>query len=343
MTTKLNPLDSTNLRQTILDTHTQIANGLKIAAEAQPELEELKEKLAGKIDALVVCGMGGSTMPGYLLQMLLDVPFPVITHADYDLPKQLPANPLFFISSFSGNTEETLSSFGMAKEKKLPMVLFANGGKLEELATEHKLPFLNYQIDAPGFQPRYALPTTFSVMAQTVSNLGLAADQSPALTQTAEFLKNLSNLEEAGQKLVQEIKGRIPIFYTDNDLRYVAMINKIKINENAKYPAFWNFYPELNHNEFLSYVNAPKDQLVVITLKNPKAHPRNLKRIAITNEILAEKGIKLINLEIKGADLTQQIFYALCLGDWLSYYLALELGQDPAPVELVEKLKKQLG
>ena len=119
------------------------------------------------------------------------------------------------------------------------------------------------------------------------------------------------------------------------------MIWKIKINENAKTPAFWNFFPELNHNEMVGFTN-PQANFIVLMLRDKDDNSQNQKRFDVTADILKNKNIPVEIIDMEKGSVFYKMFSALYLGDWMSYYLALEYGQDPTPVDLVEDLKKIL-
>jgi glucose/mannose-6-phosphate isomerase len=148
-------------------------------------------------------------------------------------------------------------------------------------------------------------------------------------------------LEIIGKELAEKFFHKTPIIYSTDKYRSLAMIFKIKINENAKTPAFWNYFPELSHNEMVGFT-LPQADFHVLTLADSEEHPQNKKRIAITSDLFKERGIDMTIFEIKGTEIFSKIFSTLLLGDWTSYHLALAYGQDPTPVEMVEDLKKRL-
>lgn len=336
MNAEVNPIDSFNLRQIILDTPDQFLSGISAAGNTSAQ---------GIFDSLIVAGMGGSAMPGYLLQTAVQTRIPVFVYCNYGLPPQATKNPLIFASSYSGNTEETLDAYAESRKSMLGTVGFTNGGELLEECKHDHVPCVTYNINDPNFQPRYATPFAFAAMATVSQNSGIAAEGTVAeLENTASFLKEFGGkkIEQAGREIAERIKGKIPIFYTSYPLRYAAMINKIKINEDAKLPAFWNFYPELNHNEMNGFVHGNPEQFVIVSLEDTEGHPQKFKRMRITNEILTEMKYEIISIEVKGSNTLERIFYALNWGSWIAYYLALAIGQDPTPVEMVEKLKKRL-
>ncbi len=117
---------------------------------------------------------------------------------------------------------------------------------------------------------------------------------------------------------------------------------KIKFNENSKVPAFWNFFPELNHNEIMGF-NSQQNNFFVIMLKDNEDHPNNLKRYTVLQQILTETNIDFEVAEIIGDHIFTKIFRTLLIGEWASYYLALINKIDPTPVKNIERFKRMLN
>jgi glucose/mannose-6-phosphate isomerase len=183
----------------------------------------------------------------------------------------------------------------------------------------------------------------FGSMLGLLINHGLAKDTSSQILEDSEKFKSyMESYEEKGKEIAKKLKGRTPVVYSSSKLKSVAMIWKIKINENSKTPAFWNYFPELNHNEMVGYTN-PQADFFLIMLKDPEDNPKNLKRYQATQDILRKKGIESEILDMDGWNLFSKLFLSVSLSDWTSYYLALEYGQDPTPVDMVEELKKILA
>ena len=338
---KHNPIDKENLRQIILDSPDQIAAGLKLAE---------KIKIGGNFTSLEVSGMGGSSLPANILRIYLNdlhlknpkknKAFGIYQNRFYRLPHEAYKNCLNFFASYSGNTEEAIESLKEAIRHKLPSIGFATGGKLAELCKKNKIPCV---ILPTGIQPRYATGYFFGAMFQVLVNAGMVENKDIELISLAKKLHSVnSKMEKQGQKIAKELKGKTPIIYSSPKYKSLAMIWKIKINENAKTPAFYNFYPELNHNEMVGFT-LPQGKFHVITLVDKKDHPQNLKRMKITAELFRKKGIGTTMIEMADSNIFNTIFSTLLLGDWVSYYLALAYGQDPTPVNMVEDLKKRLA
>lgn len=338
-----NELDRSNLRQVILETPGQFSVGFDLAKDI---------RVPGTFRSIMISGMGGSALPGNLFRIYLNdlfrseeptrQPLAIYQNRSYGLPPESFHACLNFICSYSGNTEETVASFEEALHHKLACIAFSAGGKIEMMAKEHGIPHVKLPIPNPDFQPRMGTGFFIGAMFQVLVNQGLVPDTRQEILAGAQQLaQHLPRLEEFGRSLAKRIAGKTPVIYTTAKYKSVAMVWKIKINENAKTPAFWNFFPELNHNEMVGWT-LPQGQFFVLMLRDPDTHPQNLKRFEITAQLLREKGVTVEVLDMEGENVYSRVFRSIALGDFTSYYLALEYGQDPTPVEMVEALKKRL-
>ena len=334
----LNKLDKSNFRQFILDTPSQFKTGMDLATNA---------RVPGNFNNLTVSGMGGSALPVNLLQAYLSSketkPLDIFINRYYSLPPQAKQpGSLNFISSYSGTTEEVISSLEEVHSLNLPFVGFSSGGNIEELSKKYGMPHIKLPIPYPNYQPRMGTGYFFGSMYQVLVNQGLIADSSNELISLANgFNDFMTKYEEKGKNLSIKLKGKTPVVYASSPFASTAMVWKIKLNENAKTPAFWNFFPELNHNEMVGFTN-PQAKFFIIMLRDKNDHPRNLKRYDVTAKLLAEKGIESEIIDLPGDDFFSKMFLSITLADWTSYYLALTYNQDPTPVDMVEDLKKIL-
>lgn len=339
----VHPLDKSNLRQMILESPSQFATGFDLAAGVS---------VPGTFRSIMISGMGGSALPGNLFRMYLndlfrterpqEQPLSVYQNRSYSLPPESFHECLNFICSYSGNTEETVASFEEALQKNLPCIALSAGGKIEEMAKAHGVPHVKLPIPYENFQPRVGTGYFFGAMLQILVNQGLVPDMTGELAKEAEVLrKGMEALEEQGKALAKKMMGKTPIIYSTAKYKSVAMVWKIKLNENAKTPAFWNFFPELNHNEMVGWT-LPQGQFFVLMLRDKEAQDQIQKRFDITAELLRKQGVTVEILDMEGGSVYSKVFTSIALGDLASYYLALEYGQDPTPVAMVEELKKLL-
>jgi glucose/mannose-6-phosphate isomerase len=337
-------LDISNFRQFILHTPKQFEEGLLLAKG---------KKLEGDYNSVTISGMGGSALWANLLRTYLHnlfnrtldyKPFEIFINRYYALPPEAKnTNTLNIIASYSGNTEESIASLEEVRKLNLPFIGVSSGGKLEELCKKYNQPHIKLPIPFPNYQPRMGTGYFVASMLQVLINQNMIPDISKEILDSASgFGKYMDIYEKQGKILSAKLKGKTPVIYASPKYKSVAMIWKIKINENAKTPAFWNFFPELNHNEMVGYTN-PQAKFFIIMLKDNDDDPKNLNRYKATADLLKENGIDSEIIEMDGKDVFSKMFLSISLADWTSYYLALSYGQDPTPVEMVEKLKKILA
>ncbi len=324
------------MKQVILNFPQQFAKGIEAAKNV---------KIDGSFGNIVICGVGGSALPGTLLLDIADISIPVFTHRDYGLPKITSEKSLIICVSFSGNTEETLSAYQEAIEKNYRPIAICTEGKLEQLAKNNGNPVAVVPNDC--LQPRFGVGYQVSALIKITDNCGITNNLSQKILEMAKNL-NPESFETQGKVLGEKLLNRVPVVYSSNQYKSVSLIWKIKFNENSKVMAFWNYFPELNHNEMVGLTGIKNQESGIknfyfIILRDKEDNPKILKRMEITENLIKESGAEVDFVELQGQTKIEKIFNALLLGDWVSYYLALSYGQDPVPVEIVEKFKKQLS
>jgi glucose/mannose-6-phosphate isomerase len=310
---------------------------------------DIKISLNVKPTNIFICGMGGSSIAGQLIETFLkaeDIGIPVYAVEDYSLPRYTDKNSLVIISSYSGNTEETISCYREALRRSLNMIIITSGGKLSEHAAANRIPIINIP---KGLQPRNAIAYLFFPIIRILENAGIIGPQDGNVKSLISSLqKNGRSYQESAEGISEKLHGRLPIIYSSEKLYSVAYRWKCEFNENSKIPSFCHRFPELDHNEIVGYVNHAKLSIPmhVIILRDDHDHRRVLKRMDITKKLIKEAtkdGVTFTDIHITGDNILSRIFMTIYLGDLVSYYLALRYGTDPTPVELVEKLKKDMG
>ena len=323
-------IDKSNMRKVIMDFPKQFSVGLEMAKDV---------KVVGDFNQLIFCGMGGSALPAVILKMLrgfYEWPLAIKIHRSYNLPARVSPRALVFAVSFSGNTEETISSYEEAKKRNLSVIGITTGEKLAELCKKDKVPLI--KLPTEKIQPRSAVGYLFASIVKVLSNSDITKDLDKDISTISKTLQSRT-LEKQGKELAQKIKGRIPIIYASDKYKELAQIWKINFNESSKSPAFWNYFPELNHNE----MEGMAPIFHVLILKDDEDHPRIKRRMDVTAKLLKEKGLKVETINFpKIKNLLVKIFSNYTLSQWTSYYLALEYETDPSPVKTVEEFKKRL-
>lgn len=292
--------------------------------------------------SFIAAGMGGSHLAADLLR--LGSPYlDLCVHKEYGLP-QLSDPELrkhFVIAiSYSGNTEETIDAFEAAVKRDVKAAAIATGGKLLVVARARRVPFV--KLPETGIQPRMALGYMLKALMKVIGDEKSLRD----VTKLSETL-DPGSFESKGKELADRLAGRIPVIYTSSANGAIAQVWKIKLNEGAKIPAFWNVFPELNHNEMTGFDRNAKtlslsEKIHFVFLRDDQDHKRISRRMEVTQEMLEARGFSVENVPITGASRWERIFSSLLIADWASLYLARAYGTEPEQVPMVEEFKKKI-
>lgn len=304
----------------------------------EPEIQNA-ERFAQK-SRFVVCGMGGSNMGSSIIEAWRPE-VSIFEHRDYGLPaisEALAKATLFIMSSYSGNTEETIDAYDTAMKKGYDLAVVAVGGKLLEKAKADGAAYI--QLPDTNIQPRSALG--FSVLA--MMKLMGAEDW---LNEMHDYAKDvdIAGLEAKGKELADALKNKVPVFYASQRFATVSRIAKIKMNETAKIPAFYNAMPEHNHNEINGFdvQDATKhlyDKFVFVQFHDSEDHPRVQKRMNVVTSLLEKRDLPVVNIQMEGKTVLQKIFNTLILVDWAAYFVGTAYGNETAEVPVVEEFKR---
>jgi glucose/mannose-6-phosphate isomerase len=302
------------------------------------------------ISNIVLAGMGGSAFPAVFLRSWPGTNVPIEVVRDYSLPDYVNEQTLFISSSYSGNTEETLSALSEAEAKNAKIVVVAAGGKLMEQAKTKNYPLFTIP---GGIQPRMSSFYFLAAFTQLLEPLGLIKEGSTVeLAEAGEWLKDKTGDWQAvvptdtnpAKKLALELVGKSVVVYSGPKLFPSANKFKICMNENAKNIAWVNQYPEFNHNEFIGWTSHPVEKpYAVVEIRSNLENPRIQKRFEISEQLLSGQRPNPEVITPQGDTLIKQLLWTSNFCDYASLYVALLNGIDPTPVGLVEKLKQLLG
>ncbi len=332
---------------TLRDYPNQFTRGIQLARASSVTSGVTRSARDEKLgfENVVAAGMGGSALATDFVNAFLKGKPCVNTHRDYGLPDSVSKKTLFFALSYSGNTEETLSTVRAAVTRGAKIVCVASGGELERIALRKKLSLVKLP---PGLQPRCATGYFFSVILSILHEAGLTRDYSRDLTAlTKKLEKKRVESEKKGAELAAKLRDAIPLVYSSSEWWSVARAWKIKFNENAKIPSFYAVLPELNHNEVAGFSeNRGRRALAnfhAVFLRDAASDARVLKRFLVTRELLRELGVNSSVVEMKGVNALEKMFSTAWLGDFTAFNLALARGVDPEQVPVVEYFKKKLA
>lgn len=303
-------------------------------------LIENKKNLKKTYQRYVVVGMGGSHLAADLA-LIARPELPLIIWSDYGLPPSADKHTLVIASSYSGNTEETIDGLRIAMKKKLPVACIAVGGKLLEIAKKKKLPYI--ELPNTGIQPRSALGLSLRAL------LALAGDKK-GLAETKRLATTLKpdTLAGRGKTLAKMLADHVPVIYASRANVGIAYNWKIKFNETGKIPAFYNVFPELNHNEMTGFDVTPRskhlsERFAFIFLRDNDDHPRLKKRMMVLEELYRDRGLPVVVLDLIGKTRFEKIFNSLLIADWAAVATAERYGLESEEVPMVEEFKKMIA
>lgn len=300
---------------------------------------------------IVIVGMGGSAIGGEILRDWLRdrLSISIEVCRDYTLPAYVNKDTLVFANSYSGNTEETLTAFLTAIQRKCNVLSITSGGHLEKFCKKLHLPHV---IIPAGLQPRVAIPYMFFPLPVLMEKLGLLQNVKKELNESIQVIERVCKAnapdvpitKNKAKQIAIGLLELIPVIYGFRQYCSVAHRLKAQFNENSKVPSKSNVFPELNHNETMGY-EAPeritKTQSVLL-LRDPKEPSEIRNRIETTTALVFKRAKNLQEIWADGEGKLAKMFSILCTGDFASVYLAILQNKDPTPVNIINKLKSEL-
>ncbi|MBI1975725.1 MAG: hypothetical protein HYS59_01850 [Candidatus Vogelbacteria bacterium] len=306
----------------------------------EPCIENI-DTLPHGVNRFLIVGMGGSHLAADILKQArpdLDL----IVRSSYGIGPRARAEGRFCIAnSYSGNTEEVTDALEEALEARLPSAVIAVGGRIIDIAKKKHLPFV--ALPDTGIQPRSALGFNLRALAKLL-------DLDDVLLGTESLTETLDqkSARETGRAIARAMEGKIPCICASVDNEAIAYNWKIKFNETGKIPAFYNVFPELNHNEMTGFDRAASteplsEKFHFILLADSTDHPRIKKRMEVTKQLYEARKLAVTVVPIIGDTIYERIFKSLLVADWAALETALLYGVEPEQVPMVEDFKKMIA
>jgi len=301
---------------------------------------------------VVVTGMGGSAIGGEILRDWLrdELTIPIEVSRDYTLPAYVDEETLVFVVSYSGETEETLSSFADALRKKCLIVSITSGGHLLSFSKKLNLPFVQIP---DGLPPRAALPYLFFPLPILLEKIDVLSNVEEEIDETIRVMKGLGEgnspsvpvKNNFAKKLALELMDTVPVVYGFKQYNAIAHRLKTQFNENSKVVSTYDVFPELNHNEVVGW-EAPEivtKHFSVMIIRDPNEHAEIKRRIEATKSLALKGAKKVLEIYASGEGKLARMFSVLHMGDFVSVYLAILQNKDPTPVKTISAIKKEFS
>ncbi len=294
------------------------------------------------VKSVLISGLGGSGIGGTIMAELVQdtCKVPVLVNKDYTLPKWVNEKTLVIISSYSGNTEETISVMQQALQQKAQIVCVTSGGKVNEIATQNNLPKI---IIPGGNPPRTCLGYSLTQLFKVFSSYGLIDNSYESqLEKTIKLLtENLDAIKTEAQVIAKLLDKKITAIYSLSN-EGVAWRFRQQINENSKMLCWNHVIPEMNHNELVGWTQR-NENLAVVILRTSFDLNKNIARTEICKNIFAKYASSVTEIFAKGDSKLEQAIYLIHLTDWVSCYLSDLNGCDPIEVNIIDYLKSELA
>ncbi len=312
---------------------------LEISLQQDLHLEKID------FDNIIVCGMGGSAIGGDIVaDSLYPVSkYPVEVLRYPELPGWVSNRTLAIISSYSGNTMETVSTYDLARRRGCPIVAITSGGTLMEKCMADNVPVITIK---EGIQPRNAVGYTIGYALNVIANVGgpdIRWDCLKTIPPLRKFLNDISPLDAVPRKIALKIYGHLPIIYSIPEIQAIAGRWRAQFNENGKIVAFDGRLPDSNHNDILGLLNDNAKNVVPIVLTD--RHQSKMMKEIVNNTLsrLKERGLSPFVVTISGRNAFERMFKTMLLGDFISLHLAFFQSIDPSDVSSIKNLKKSLS
>ena len=291
---------------------------------------------------ILIIGMGGSAIGADFARTIVgdSVSIPISVIRDYSIPNWVDSNTFVIASSYSGNTEETLSAYNECLKRKCSSIVISTGGELTQIATDNKIGVIKLPV---GYQPRAAVGYSLSVLLLLFVEMGLISE---------EILEELNNVNsnQLGVKYIDEAKTiaqklfkKFPIIYSGSGYMEILSTRlRGQLAENAKILSYQSTFPEHNHNEIEGWSENLIDmnsQFSIVWIKDKGDSVYVKKRMNIVEDIISKYPGQQFKIEISSQSVLERVFAMIHTIDWVSFYLALLYDKNPSPVDNISKLK----
>lgn len=297
----------------------------------------------GTVSNVFITGLGGSGIGGTIISELAfpECKVPVQVSKGYFVPAYVNSTSLVIVSSYSGNTEETLACMRKAHDAGAMICCVTSGGAVEEFARDNNL---DYILIPGGMPPRSCLGYSLTQLVFIFVHYGLISkDHILHLGNAKQLLDSKqSEIAEQAKTIANFLFGKIPVIYSTTLFEGVAVRFRQQLNENAKVLCWHHVIPEMNHNELVGWAGGNEEYAVVV-FRDPSEFERNNYRIQLNKEIITRYTPHYMEINAEGNSYIEKALYLIHIGDWVSVELAALRGVDPVEVNVINFLKGELS
>lgn len=329
----------------VFDPHNMMKETSNVVNDLEASIDAVLDLEVIDYDNILICGMGGSAIGGDIVadclyahseKLIRIIRFP-------ELPNWATERSLVLVSSYSGNTAETLSVYDQAIERGCRVVSISSGGKLEEKSLKDGVPFIKVK---SGLQPRNAVGNTIGYLFNVIATVGgpdIRDEVRDSIPSLKKYVSTLTPIDSKPRAIAGEIAGSLPVIYCSNSLSAIAGRWRAQFNENSKIIAFDGHIPDTNHGELTGIVESTDIGVKPIILIEDVSSKILRSTVGATTSVLKERGMKPIIIRIPGRTVFEREMRAMMLGDFISLHLAFFKDIDPSDVSSISMLKRALS
>lgn len=296
-----------------------------------------------EIRNIIITGLGGSGIGGSIIAQVTEkeIKVPILVNKDYFLPEFVNEHTLVIVSSYSGNTEETVQCLETALSKNAKICCVTSGGKVLEVVKEKSL---DHIIIPGGKPPRSAFAYSFTQLFYVLHGYKLISDafKTPLKKSVILLDHEEEHIKAESYYLAEKLHKKITVIYAAANYEGVAVRFRQQIDENSKMLCWHHVLPEMNHNELVGWTT-PNDKLAVVFFRNEDDYKRTASRMDLTKEVVAKYTPHVFEVYSKGDSMIEKSFYLIHFGDWVSWYLSEIKGIDATEVNVIDFLKGALA
>jgi glucose/mannose-6-phosphate isomerase len=315
----------------------QLKEAVEIAQAYKPSFTK------GEFKNVFISGLGGSGIGGSIVSELaaLSSPIPVTVGKGYFIPAFVGPETLVIISSYSGDTEETVNALELALQAGARPVCITSGGKISHIAKEQGLDLI---VIPGGNPPRACLGYSLTQLINVFVHAGLlpATSLNDIKKGNDYLIANEDAIRAKGLKMAEFLANKLPVIYATTYNEGVAIRFRQQLNENSKVLCWHHVFPEMNHNELVGWAQK-NENIAVVVLRDPDEYKRNQFRIELSKEIFAKYTSNIMEIVAVGDSPIERTLYFIHLTDWVSCYLADLRNVNPVEIQVINHLKSELS
>ncbi len=337
-------IDIDNMRDQINSLYSQISDSIDIVSNFTNRNNSYFDTVKN-YNKILIIGMGGSAIGADFARAIVETEscIPIFVLRDYSIPNWVDEKTFVIASSYSGNTEETLTAYNKCLEIGCNSIAISTGGELSRLASANNIGVIPIP---KGFQPRAAIGYSLSILLLLFIDMGLVNKK--MLKDSVNVAKNKlgTNYIDSSKKVAEKIFNTFPVIYSGGGYMEILSIRlKGQLAENSKILSYYSTFPEHNHNEIEGW-NKLEDltsEFSVLWIKDENDNPYIKKRMDIVKSIINKFSDKQIELNLEGGSKIERVFSMIHYIDWISFYLAIMYKVNPSPVNNIMKLKSLMS